>query len=194
MLRKLSLLVLVSCLPAVLRATEATPAKDTTAPAAAPAATPAAAAAPSAAPEGGRCDGIRIPNDLGPPSNEARLMPGALGTFPFTPPPPRPGTTHWKDTDGILPGTPGCHIPTDPGDNRMFGEACGLYRNVCVLVETNPRRNVVHSHPHDTGKPDVFNCAQWCIGTGHPNGGTCEPAPALDDRCHSIASAYCKCN
>lgn len=188
MSRKLFLVMLMSCFPAVLRATEATPAKDTAAPAA------VATAATAAAPEANRCDGIRIPNTLGPPSSGASSMPGALGTFPFTPPPRRPGTTHWKDSDGILPGTPGCHIPTDPGDNRKFGEACGLYRNVCVLVETNPSANVVHSHPNDTGKPDVFNCAQWCIGTGHPNGGTCEPHTMNDEPCRSIASAYCKCN
>lgn len=183
MLRKLLLLILVSCFPVVLRATEATPAKD-------------AAAAPAAAATTPQCGDISIPAQLQqPPSTN---LPGGLGRFPFTPDPRRPGTTYWKDSDGVDPGTAGCHIETDAHGQpdphgRHFGEACGMHAGECVLVETNPKAGAVHQHPNDTGRPDVFSCAQWCIGAKHAKGGTCEPVTIDHGDCQTLASAFCHC-
>ncbi len=74
-------------------------------------------------------------------------MPGAMGTFDFKPTDWMEGTTSWwKDSDGIDPEKPGCHIGTDDKgvpNARMFGEAClpdGM------LVESNPGSNELHSH------------------------------------------------
>ena len=123
------------------------------------------------------------------PSSGAKGMPGALGTFAFTPNDHQPGvTTWWKDTDGVKPGIAGCHIGTnEQGEQtgRAYGEACltdGL------LVESNPGKDVVHSHSNDTGSPDKFDCNAWCIGTGM-NSGTCviAAAPPCDQ------SAVCSC-
>jgi hypothetical protein len=50
----------------------------------------------------------------GEPSVGAKGMPGAAGTFDFKPTDWMEGTTSWwKDSDGIDPGQPGCHIGTD---------------------------------------------------------------------------------
>ena len=75
----------------------------------------------------------------GEPSPGAKEMAGAAGTFEFKPADWMEGTTSWwKDSDGVDPGTPGCHIGTDEKgepNGRMFGEAClpdGM------LVESNP--------------------------------------------------------
>ena len=62
------------------------------------------------------------------PSAGASEMPGATGTIVFKPDDWIEGTTTWwLDSDGIDPGTPGCHIGTDESgtpNGRMFGEAC----------------------------------------------------------------------
>lgn len=56
------------------------------------------------------------------------MLPGAAGTFEFKPADWMEGTTSWwKDSDGVDPGTPDCHIGTDEKgepNGRMFGEAC----------------------------------------------------------------------
>ena len=112
------------------------------------------------------------------PSAGAEGMAGAQGTFEFKPDDWDAGeTTFWKDTDGVDPGTAGCHIGTD-GDGspngRMFGEACladGL------LGESNPGAGELHSHKDDIGHPDKFDCKAWCIGNGSSEG-RCEAAAA----------------
>ena len=68
----------------------------------------------------------------GEPSADAKGMPGALGTFEFKPADWQEGqTTWWEDSDGVMPGVPGCHIGTDNNgvpNGRMFGgrESSGL--------------------------------------------------------------------
>jgi len=101
----------------------------------------------------------------GEPSSGARGMPGAKGTFEFKPGDWMEGvTTWWKDSDGVDPGAPGCHIGTDSEGNpngRLFGEAClpdGL------LVESNPAAGEVHQHGNDIGHPDTFDCNEWSFG------------------------------
>ena len=123
------------------------------------------------------------------PSSGAQDMPGAKGTFEFKPNDWREGeTTWWKDSDGVDPGAPGCHIGTDAQgspNGRMFGEAClpeGL------LVESNPGAVELHSHGNDTGHPDTFDCNEWCIGTGNSKG-SCRVAAAPP--CEQ--SAFCAC-
>jgi hypothetical protein len=127
-----------------------------------------------------------------PPSDGAKGMAGAKGTFSFEPSDwkGKGQTTWWKDSDGIDPGVAGCHIGTDSGgkaNGRKFGEACmadGL------LVESNPGANVVHKHTDDTGHPDKFDCNAWCKGNGRAKG-MCKavkgPAPCAK-------SAMCSCN
>src|SRR5262245_10026591 len=88
------------------------------------------------------------------PSEGAQGKCGAMGTFELNPqdwtgheePPPGP-VTWWVDSDGVDPGTAGCHLglSAEGGEpnGRMFGEAClpdGL------LVESNPAAGVHHSH------------------------------------------------
>lgn len=125
----------------------------------------------------------------GKPSVGAQGMPGAKGTFEFKPGDWIAGeTTWWKDSDGVNPGVAGCHIGTDDKgvpNGRKFGEAClpgGL------LVESNPGKDVLHSHGNDTGHPDTFDCNLWCAGNGWKSGG-CEAAPAPP--CEQ--SAVCAC-
>ena len=126
----------------------------------------------------------------GVPSAGARGLPGAKGTFEFKPDDWRPdASTWWKDTDGVDPGTAGCHIGTDQAGNpngRTFGEAClpdGL------LVESNPGASVIHQHIGDIGRPDTFDCQAWCIGMGSSTG-VCSPAVAPP----CVQSAACKCD
>ncbi len=116
-------------------------------------------------------------------------MAGAKGTFEFKSEDWTPNTTTWwKDTDGVDPGTAGCHIGTDSEgtpNGRMFGEACladGL------LVESNPGADELHSHKNDIGHPDKFDCNAWCIGNNHSKG-MCvvSAAPPCE------ASARCAC-
>lgn len=125
----------------------------------------------------------------GEPSELAKGMPGALGTFEFKPTDWIEGaTTWWKDTAGVDPGKPSCHIGTDEKgepNGRMFGEACLADG---MLVETNPEADKLHSHKNDIGHPDKFDCNAWCVGTGHSKG-ACVAAAAPP--CES--SAICKC-
>lgn len=125
-----------------------------------------------------------------PPSADARGMPGALGVFDYKPDDGRPGeTTWWKDTDGVAPGTPGCHIGTDKDgkpNGRMFAEACLPDGK---LVESNPGAGVLHSHTDDTGHPDKFDCREWCLGNGASDG-ICVAAEAQP--CGQSAKCECK--
>ena len=123
------------------------------------------------------------------PSPGAKGMPGAAGTFEFKPTDWMEGTTSWwKDSDGVDPGKPGCHIGTDEKgepNRRMFGEAClpdGM------LVESNPGADELHSHKNDVGHPDKFDCNAWCVGMGSAKG-ACVVAAAPP--CEQ--SAMCKC-
>ena len=123
------------------------------------------------------------------PSSGSQEIAGAMGTFEFKPQDWTAGeTTWWKDTDGVDPGTAGCHIGTDSNgspNGRMFGEACladGL------LVESNPGSGELHSHNNDTGHPDKFDCVAWCIGSGK-SGGSCEVAAAPP--CEQSARCVC---
>jgi hypothetical protein len=128
----------------------------------------------------------------GPPSDGARGMPGAKGTFHFEPADwkGKGHTSWWKDSDGVAPGVAGCHIGTDStgkANGRKFGEACladGL------LVESNPAAGVLHKHSDDVGHPDKFDCNAWCKGTGQAKG-VCKvvsgPAPCAK-------SAMCSCS
>lgn len=105
------------------------------------------------------------------PSAGAMGMPGALGTFEFKPADWMEGTTSWwKDSDGVDPGTAGCHIGTDADgtpNGRMFGEAC---LPDGTLVESNPAAQALHSHANDLGHPDRFDCNAWCVGKGAARG------------------------
>jgi hypothetical protein len=124
------------------------------------------------------------------PSPGAQGMPGAVGTFEFKPADWAEGeTTWWQDSDGVDPGTAGCHVGTDSDgspNGRMFGEAClagGL------LVESNPGAGELHSHKDDIGHPDKFDCNAWCIGNDSTEG-RCEAAAAPP----CAQSAQCVCN
>jgi hypothetical protein len=124
------------------------------------------------------------------PSADARGMPGALGVFELKPQDWHAGeTTWWKDTDGVAPGIPGCHIGTDDNgkpNGRMFGEAC---LPDGTLVESNPGVGVLHSHRDDTGYPDKFDCRAWCIGQDK-SGGQCVIADAPP--CGQTAKCECE--
>ena len=126
------------------------------------------------------------------PSIGANKMPGAEGTFAFTPSDwQKDQISWWKDSDGIAPGIAGCHIGTDETgkpNGRMFGEAC---MENGLLVESNPEADKLHSHSNDIGHPDTFNCNTWCVAKGSSKGGQCVavsgPAPCTK-------SARCECN
>jgi hypothetical protein len=132
-----------------------------------------------------------------PPSDGAKGIPGAKGTFIFTPQGWKKGvTTFWTDTgDGVDPGRAGCHIEitsatnlTRPKGGRVFGEAC---TKEGLLIETNPGRNAPHPHKNDQGHPDLFDCNMWCRGAQMRSGGVCRvvngPAP-----CRTSAICACK--
>lgn len=124
------------------------------------------------------------------PSDGALNMPGAEGTFEFTPTDwQKDKKTWWKDTDGVAPGVAGCHIGTNEkgeANGRFFGEDC---LDNGLLVESNPGADKVHSHTNDIGHPDTFNCSTWCIGKGKTQGQCVKvtgPAPCA-------TSARCEC-
>ncbi len=127
----------------------------------------------------------------GKPSVGAQGMAGAQGTFEFKPDDWISGkVTWWKDSDGIKPGEPGCHIGTDSTgkpNGRSFGEAC---LSDVVLVESNQGADDLHSHKDDVGHPDKFDCNAWCIAQGSRRGicqATSGPSPC-------VKSAKCVCN
>lgn len=124
------------------------------------------------------------------PSLGAKTRPGADGVFEFKPADWQQGSTSWwKDSDGVDPGKPGCHIGTDEKgepNGRMFGEACLPDGK---LVESNPSTGQLHSHKNDVGHPDTFDCNAWCIGKGSAKG-SCVVAAAPP--CEQ--SAMCECD
>jgi hypothetical protein len=133
----------------------------------------------------------------GPPSDGAKGVPGAKGTFIYTPSGWKKGaTTYWTDTgDGVDPGTPGCHVEITsvtnkarPPGGRVFGEACSKEG---LLIETNPGRNAPHPHKNDQGHPDLFDCNVWCQKTKQKARGVCQvvkgPPP-----CKTSAICACK--
>lgn len=130
-----------------------------------------------------------VASDSHEPSTGAKGMPGALGTFEFKPTDWIEGElTWWTDSDGIDPGTAGCHIGTDEKgepNGRMFGEAC---LDELTLVESNPGADELHSHKNDIGHPDKFDCNAWCVGQGSAKG-ACVVAAAPP--CEQ--SAMCQC-
>lgn len=144
---------------------------------------------------------LHAAEDHGKPSDGARGVCGAMGTFEFKPPdwtghkePPPGPVTWWLDTDGVDPGKAGCHVGLSSKDGepngRMFGEAClpdGL------LVETNPGADVRHSHSNDIGHPDKFDCKKWCKCKKHAKG-ACVEVASEDPRCKGEKSAKCECS
>jgi hypothetical protein len=123
------------------------------------------------------------------PSAGAQGMTGTTGTIELKPDDWKPGElTWWKDSDGIDPLRPGCHIGTHSDgtpNGRMFGEACLADGR---LVESNPGAVKLHSHSNDIGHPDTFDCNAWCIGQGSATG-ICKVAAAPP--CEQ--SAMCAC-
>ena len=135
---------------------------------------------------------LSLPNPAaadGEPSAATKAMAGAKGTFVFKPRDWAEGTTTWwKDTDGVDPGTAGCHIGTDSSgepNGRKFGEAC---LDDGLLVETNPGTNELHSRADDVGQPDKFDCNAWCVGQ-RSSKSMCVAATALP----CLQSARCAC-
>lgn len=133
------------------------------------------------------------------PSNDASNMPGALGTINFKPKGWKgPGSrTWWIDTDGLDPGTAGCHIEVNADGktfkgSRVFAEKCV---DKVVLIESNPGKNVLHAHGDDTGHPDTFDCAAWCRVAKGARTGVCRTVPA-PDACGraGLTSAKCVCH
>src|SRR5262245_32966373 len=133
-----------------------------------------------------------------PPSAEGtKGKGGQLGEFPPQPAdwpgrdqPPYP-VSWWKDSDGVDPGTAGCHeglVDKDGKLNgRMFGEAC--IDDNKVLIESNPEKDKPHSHENDIGHPYHYDCQKWCVCQGHAKG-VCVPehAPPCSE------SAKCSCS
>lgn len=132
----------------------------------------------------------------GHPSEGAQGMCGALGTFPLRPPdwtghekePPPFPVTWWVDTDGIDPGTAGCHLGVSAEDGELNGRMFGEYCEDGLLVESNPAAGLSHSHANDIGHPDKFDCKRWCMCKGYPKG-ACIVAHA--DPCEKSAKCFC---
>ena len=127
-----------------------------------------------------------VANATGEPSSGAKGMSGAMGTFEFKPDDwMEEKTTWWKDSDGVAPGTAGCHIGTDSEgapNGRMFGEAClpdGL------LVESNPGADTLHSHKNDIEHPANSTAMRGVSARARPRG------PALLPPHHLVNSPPC---
>ena len=124
------------------------------------------------------------------PSEGAKGMTGAGGTIELKPDDWKRGElTWWKDSDGIDPSKPGCHIGTHSDgtpNGRMFGEACLPDGR---LVESNPGAVKLHSHNNDIGHPDTFDCGAWCIAQGS-SVGICKVAAAPP--CEQSAMCVCE--
>lgn len=104
--------------------------------------------------------------------------------------------TYWSDTDGIDPGTAGCHdeYTTDTCDmvktGRTFGEFC---LDDDRLVESNPGTAECHRHAGDKGKPGVVSCSAWCESEGN-TGGKCERDVVSKANESDCVSARCACD
>lgn len=103
--------------------------------------------------------------------------------------------SYWSDTDGVDPGTAGCHYEfTDdtcgvvkPG--RAFGEFC---LDGDRLVESNPGADECHTHGGDMGKPGVVSCSAWCAEQSGA-GGRCEGGVTAEGAAGACESARCVC-
>ncbi|MGM0556832.1 MAG: hypothetical protein ACQEVA_10685 [Myxococcota bacterium] len=104
--------------------------------------------------------------------------------------------TYWSDTDGVDPGTAGCHYEykTDACEeqvtDRTFGEFC---LDDDRLVESNPGKDECHQHGVDQGKPDVVSCSEWCESEGNSTG-RCEGGVQAEGSGGSCESARCVCD
>jgi hypothetical protein len=104
--------------------------------------------------------------------------------------------TYWSDTDGVDPGTAGCHdeYMSDSCDEvkegRTFGEFC---LDDDRLVESNPGAGVCHTHGNDMGKPDVVSCSEWCQSEGQTSG-KCEGGVTAEAAAGTCESARCVCD
>jgi hypothetical protein len=104
--------------------------------------------------------------------------------------------THWMDSDGVDPGTAGCHYEFTSAacgelkEGRTFGELC---LDGDRLVESNPGPRECHRHRGDHGKPDVVSCAAWCQSRGSASG-RCEAGIAASGDHGSCQSARCACD
>lgn len=103
--------------------------------------------------------------------------------------------SHWSDSDGIDPGTAGCHYEyadsscstLKPG--RTFGEFC---LDDDRLVESNPGAGECHTHGGDLGHPDVVSCEAWCQAE-QQLAGRCEGGVAAEGDGGACESAHCVC-
>jgi hypothetical protein len=104
--------------------------------------------------------------------------------------------TYWSDTDGVDPGTAGCHdeYMSDSCDQvkegRTFGEFC---LDDDRLVESNPGAGVCHTHGNDMGKPDVVSCSEWCQSESGTSG-KCEGGVTAEAAAGTCESARCVCD
>ena len=103
--------------------------------------------------------------------------------------------SHWDDTDGVDPGTAGCHIEYESDTcsveraGRTFGEFC---LDDDRLVESNPGKDECHTHKGDLGKPDVVSCSAWCESQGSATG-SCEGGVVAQAKSGTCESARCVC-
>ncbi len=104
--------------------------------------------------------------------------------------------SHWSDSDGVDPGTAGCHYEYadatcgEPKDGRTFGELC---LDDDRLVESNPRPGTCHTHAGDHGRPDVVSCSDWCRSQGSA-AGRCESGIEASGDHGACQSARCACD
>lgn len=134
--------------------------------------------------------GLHAAEAGGPPSEGAKKC-GELEPIEFKPDDWTGRDSWWRDSDGVDPGTAGCHEGLKEGgqpNGRSFGEVC---RNDVVLVETNPDPGVRHSHKNDIGHPDVFDCMQWCACQGFAKGGFCSKVRDVAPPCTQSAKCVC---
>lgn len=103
--------------------------------------------------------------------------------------------SYWSDTDGVDPGTAGCHDEYTSNtcgevkQGRAFGEFC---LDDDRLVESNPGVGECHTHGGDLGKPDVVSCTAWCQ-TQSAAGGRCEGGVMAQGASGTCESARCVC-
>lgn len=104
--------------------------------------------------------------------------------------------TYWSDTDGVDPGTAGCHDEYMSNtcetvkDGRTFGEFC---LDDDRLVESNPAADECHTHGGDLGKPDVVSCSAWCQSESGSSG-RCEGGVTAQAANTTCESARCVCD
>jgi hypothetical protein len=120
-------------------------------------------------------------------------LPGERGTTPIYVSSGGEGIW-WREWAGVAPETPDGHTAYQNEDCSErepveFGEYCegGL------LVESNPDAGVCHPHESGQGNPYVFNCNEYCQGTGRASG-ECVAANAVSPYSGQVvSSAKCQC-